>query len=284
MTKRSCLYLLVSLAIAACTNNVKNRTVVMIDSTYAASFRSNELRMKYMSDEGKPNVILLANVSDKIVINAHRQHIELAFQNNNTLTQYFFIKQGDSILATEWQNNIGIKILNRSCLPFDENYKTKYNGTPQGTARSVDDFYRACVLINDTRPFDWSKDAEINKDLLALKNKALRSLPVENKFIDSLTHHQLISPEVATFYKFKNAFDSIKINHYRGSKPLNASVTWAAPFKALSQNTTPGDFTWIHFTFYDDWLDAYSKQLHPGQATIRNPGALYDSLRRVSKP
>lgn len=54
-----------------------------------------------------------------------------------------------------------------------------------------------------------------------------------------------------------------------------------APFKALSQNTTPGEFTWIHFTFYDDWLDTYSKQLNPSPATIRNPGASYDSLRRV---
>jgi hypothetical protein len=286
--KCCCLSLLALLAVGACTESKKKETVVVIDSSYVTAFKRNQLRMKYMSDDGEPHVIDIGSIFDKIVIPVHRQHIELAFQNNNTITQYFAIRRGDSILLTEWQDNIGIKILNRQSLPFDENYKTLYRATLPENALGVDDFYRATLLLNDTRSFDWSKDAEFIEELTDIKNKALRAVPLENKFLDSLTQHTLISPEVAAFYKLKNNFDSIKISLYQGGTPRITPNTLLAPLSPLSLRTAGGDSAWMHFTFYDDWLDIYLKQLAlttpAGRSLESSPDSLHTLVQNLNIP
>jgi hypothetical protein len=277
------LYFMVLLAAWACTGNnkPKNRTVLMIDSTYAGSFVQNQLRMKYMSDDGAPNIIAIEAGLHKIILNTRRQHIELAFQNNNIATQYFLIHNGDSALLTEFQDNIGVNILNRTGLPFDENYKTKYRASLPGNTAGVDEFYSACGLMNNAPSFEWNGDADLLEDLLKLKRSALDAISVENKAIDSLTRHDLISADAATFYKFKNTFDSIKISHYQGSRPDNSLLTFLEPFKAMPQSSPNAPLSWAHLTFYDDWMNTYIQQLHPPSATHQDTQPFDDSLRTV---
>jgi hypothetical protein len=280
--KRSfCLHLLVLLTVWGCTYpKSKNRTVLIIDSTYAASFERNQLRLKYMSDEGAPNVLAIEAGLDKIILNTQRDNIELAFQNNNTVTQYFFINHGDSALLTEFEENIGINILNRTCLPFDENYKTKYKASLSEDITGADEFYKACAWMNDIQS-DRGQDADLIKYLLKLKKSALDATSRENRFIDSLSDHEQMSIEAAAFFKIKNTFDSLKISHYQGSRPDNSMLTFLEPFKAISQVSSNTLLSWVHFTFYDDWFDTYINRLHPRLSIYQNSQPINDSVRMM---
>lgn len=192
-------YLLALLAICACTSRSSSKvgTVLITDSLYVAFFEKNGVVMKYMSDEGEPNIIAIHRGLDKIILNARRHAIELAFQSDNTLTQYFFVNQGDSALLTEFEDEIGVDVLSRECLPFDENFKTKYNALLRKDVTGVDEFYRVCALVNETPTFNQIDDADLGEHLLSLKKDAISAIFVENRFIDSLTIHGLMSPDVA---------------------------------------------------------------------------------------
>lgn len=277
---KTCLRFICSiLIVCACVDNnkVKFRTVLIVDSIHT-SFNKNQSLVKYMSDDGVPNVVAIEGIN-KIVLNARREAIEIAIQDYNTVTQHFLIRQGDSVLLTEFGDNFGIKILNRIVLPFDENYRRKYDTAfLKKDAVAVDEFYKICALINSNNFIDLANDAGLRQDLDGIRKQVFEELPKENQFIDSLATHQLISPEVAMFYKVKNTFDSIKISYYQGrSRPDRSVYTFLVVFKAVNQKSLNDTFSWNHLTFYDDWFDTYIIQLYPADKSV----GLYDSLQTM---
>ena len=254
------LQLLIFLVFCDCTNGrKKSRTVVILDSVQMASFQSSQARIKYMSDDGLPEVQMIEWGMNKIIVNTGRKNIELALQDNNTVTQYFLIKKGDSVLLTEIGNNWGIKIINRKVLPFDENYGSQHDTLKSEEDNDVEEFYRACALINSGFIHSENNDEPI-KELQKIKDKVMEGFPSENRLIDSLVEHRLISPEVAEFRKIKNKFDSLRISHYIGSRPDCSARTFLEPFNAVS--TSNIIFSWPHLTFYDDWFDIFITQFY----------------------
>lgn len=276
--------LLILFVLCTCMNvKKKDRTVLILDSMQVGSFKNNQARVKYMSDDGLPEVRMIEGDLDKILVNANRENIELALQDNNTVTQYFLIKKGDSVLLTEIGDNWGLKIINRDVLPFDENYCSQQDTFSNERESEVDEFYRACAQINSGVIHPDNK-ADLFKALLEIRDKVIKELPRRKKNIDSLVEYRLMSPEVAAFYKLKNTFDSVKISNYIGSRPACSSDTFLEPFKAISNYKTR--FSWIHLTFYDDWFDIFINQFYTEPNNCKRTGSagtLYAMIRKNNK-
>jgi hypothetical protein len=70
------------------------KSIITIDSLAAVSFEKTRAIIKYMTDEGFPETLPLTRGVSKIEVNTARDYVEIAFQDNHTITQYFPIKGG----------------------------------------------------------------------------------------------------------------------------------------------------------------------------------------------
>jgi hypothetical protein len=136
--------------------------------------------------------------------------------------------------------------------------------------------------MND-RFINLANDSELRMDLAKIKKKAFKEFQEEKVFLDSIEAAKLITPEVAAFYRLKNTFDSIKIEQYDGSRPNFSNPIFLHPFKAIPMSPSPYAFSWVHLTFYDDWIGLYFDQFYLKGKISRDSNTLDSIYTQIHK-
>jgi hypothetical protein len=229
------------------------------DSASIETFERRRMQVRYLNDDGIPETELVTRDNHCISVKSKRKYLELAVQDNYTVTRYFILRPG-TIAEILSDRNAGFKIVQSAeyLLPYDENYPNQRNQALYGGAQpAIDELLRFWALL-ESNNVSLSSDTRLLRNLQVLKKKASNDLQKERQFLDSLALHNLISPPVAEYYLLKTAFDSIKITTY----PDFTLQGLLESTKAIDI-VKPSNFTdWTKLTFYHDWVVIHYQHLY----------------------
>lgn len=244
--------------------------VLIIDPSSSDFFEKTGAMMKYMTDEGIAVTEYLTKEKQDIIIPVDRDYIEVAFQDNKTISQYFVFQTRDTITLSSDGENFILSTKNQNLFPFDEAYPYKRNSILfKNNEPGIDKFFQMTRLLTNSHHIDLIDDDDIKDKVSKLKEQAYVDFNKESGFLDSLQNDSLISVVVAEFYRLKIAFDKVKISSYNGPSPSFDDAAFLLPFE-LAANTISKHFNnWRHLTFYDDWITVHCNSLYAAHRISR---------------